>query len=195
MHASAANRCGSIFTENSLHNAFRSAFYDKEIYLPTQCGLNIKKLLVKFKQTGVTLKNPQVLFLLHEKKRFSGLPPAPSQLMPAKNRGHEKAWLFHVVLKIEDPVTGEMLILDLDHRPEPIPIAQYFDSMFPQNSKDDRLSLIPAKLIDVPAYLKAFEDFQATSGRHDQNEVVGAFRNPKDTRFPILTVRELLSAP
>ena len=174
----------------ALQSVFREAFSSTQIYRPGQCGLNIKKLLLHFQEAGINPRNPEIVFLLHEKRKFAGGPTLASQILPAMSRSFEKAWLFHVVLKVEDARTGEPMILDLDYRSTVTPLRKYFDLMFPPEDQKDRLSQMTARIVDVPSYMKAFEDFLAVNKHGDQNQVVGSFRDLKLTLYPTLSVRE-----
>lgn len=172
----------------AFRDVFREAYLSPMIYRPAQCGLNIRKLLLHFQKENIRLRNPQVVFLLHEKRQVSGGPILPGQLLPAMNRSFERAWLFHVVLKVEDVKTGEPLILDLDSKSTAIPLEKYFETMFPSANQKDRLAMMTARIVDVPSYMLAFEDFLVHNPGLNQNTVVGAFL--KKTEYPTLSVRQ-----
>ena len=182
LHASTLNDHSgfSLNYSEGLSQAFTIAYsHMKGLYNPGQCGRNVKELSLYLLQENIPLRNAEVIFILHEKRRVAGGPLLPGPLMPGPNRSFQKVWDFHVVLKMEDPSSGEPLILDLDSKAHPQPLRLYFVEMFPLHQDLDRYSKIEVRVLALETYLLAFDEFHLKSDPKkpiDENSVVAAFR-------------------
>lgn len=201
VHAKDVDRCLSELDPNSKALITRVFFedYQKEgsIYLPRQCGRNVKELLLDLKEHHVDIAHTEVLFILNEFQNYAGVPDLQGGLHPAHSRGNVQSWDFHVVLRYNNPTDHKTYILDLDGPSEPKPIRAYFNYMFPNRRPDeDRAQQITVRRIDSAKYLEAFETYYQTRDKSkslDDNYVVGDFKKADPTVFPTMTLKEYLN--